>query len=114
MSPDGKWVIAIIRTTTDRQAVLLPTGAGEPRPIATPGLGVFNGFWFPDGKRILLTASEQGRGSRLYIMDSDASTPRALTPVGYRSFPRTISPDVEARGGRRAGPAALPLSSRRG
>jgi Tol biopolymer transport system component/tRNA A-37 threonylcarbamoyl transferase component Bud32 len=93
MSPDGKWVIAIVRSTTDRQAVLLPTGAGEPRPLSTPGLGVSAASWFPDGKRILLTASEQGRGNRLYVMDSDASKPRALTPVGYRYFLRTISPD---------------------
>ena len=93
LSPDGEWVIAIVRATQDRQAVLLPTGAGEPRPLLTEGLSVTNASWFPDGKRILLTASAQGQGNRLYVMDSDRVKPRVVTPVGYRAFPRTISAD---------------------
>ncbi|MBC8646940.1 MAG: hypothetical protein H7X85_07235, partial [Thermoanaerobaculia bacterium] len=93
LSPDGEWVIAIVRAAEDRQAVLLPTGAGDPRPLATKGLSVTSAAWFPDGKRILLTASAQGQGNRLYVTDSDGARPRAVSPVGYRASPRTISED---------------------
>jgi Tol biopolymer transport system component len=93
LSPDGEWVISIVRAAQDRQAVLLPTGAGEPRPLPTKGLSVTSAAWFPDGKRILLTASEKGEGNRLFVTDSDGARPRAVSPVGYRAFPRTISAD---------------------
>jgi eukaryotic-like serine/threonine-protein kinase len=53
---------------------------------------VFNACWMPDGKRLLLTASESGRGSRLYLRDVYGGKPRAMTPDGYRGF-RVVSPD---------------------
>ena len=36
------------------RAVLLPTGAGEPRPLPTQGSFLTNATWLPDGKRILV------------------------------------------------------------
>jgi dipeptidyl aminopeptidase/acylaminoacyl peptidase len=101
LSPDGKWVLSIVHVTTDRQGVLLPTGAGEPRPLATQGLELTNANWLPDGKRVVLTANEPGRGNRLYLLDVEGGKPRALSPVGYVALPRTISPDgkrIAARG----------------
>ena len=101
MSPDGKWVLSIVHVTGDQQGMLLPTGAGDPRPLPTQGLMLTNASWFPDGKRVLLTAREAGRGNRLYTLDLDGGKPRAFSPVGYLALPRTISPDgkrVAARG----------------
>ena len=40
-----------------------------------------------------MPASEEGRGSRLYQLDGPDAKPRALSPPGYRAFPRCISPD---------------------
>jgi Tol biopolymer transport system component len=40
-----------------------------------------------------MTASEAGRGSRLYLRDLSGGKPRAISPEGYRSFLRMISPD---------------------
>jgi eukaryotic-like serine/threonine-protein kinase len=93
MSPDGKWVLSIVHSTTDQQGVLLPTGAGDPKTLPTQGLQLTNANWFPDGKRILLTAKESGRGSRLYTLEFDGGKPRAISPVGYVAFPRSMSPD---------------------
>jgi Tol biopolymer transport system component len=93
MSPDGKWVLAIVHVTTDQQGMLLPTGAGEPKALPTQGLQLTNGSFFADGKRVLLTAREPGRGNRLYTLDLDGGKPRAFSPVGYIAIPRTISPD---------------------
>jgi Tol biopolymer transport system component len=92
LSPDGKWAVVILHPTTDPQLALYPTGAGEPKLLSKEGVTVLNACWMPDGKRILITASEPGRGLRLYLRDVDGGKPRALTPEGYRAF-RFVSPD---------------------
>ena len=38
----------------------------------------------PDGKRLLITASEPGLGPRLYLRELEGGKPRPLTPEGYR------------------------------
>jgi serine/threonine protein kinase len=90
LSPDGKWVAAL---APNFQVVLLPTHTGEPRPLPSGGLTPSRVSWFPDGKRILVTASEPGHGSRLFIQDIDGGAPRAISPEGYRSDRRGVSPD---------------------
>jgi Tol biopolymer transport system component len=92
LSPDGKWAVVILHPTTDPQLAIYPTGAGEPKLLSKEGVSVLNAVWMPDGKRILITASEPGRGLRLYLRDVDGGKPRALTPEGYRGF-RFVSPD---------------------
>ncbi len=93
LSPDGKWAIAILRPATDPQLVVYPTGAGEARVLPKEGLSAWNACWFPDGKRILFTANEAGRGPRLYERDFSGGKPRALTPEGYRGLRGVVSPD---------------------
>jgi eukaryotic-like serine/threonine-protein kinase len=68
---------------------------GEPRRLSNDGLKVQSGDWLPDGKRLLLTASEPGRGTRLYIRELEAGKPRAISPEGYRSIRpgHPVSPD---------------------
>ena len=92
LSPDGKWAVVILHPATDPQLAVYPTGAGEPKLLSKEGLTVLNAAWMPDGKQILFTASEPGRGLRLYLRDVDGGKSRALTPEGYRGF-RIVSPD---------------------
>jgi eukaryotic-like serine/threonine-protein kinase len=92
LSPDGKWAVVILHAATDPQLAVYPTGAGEPKLLSKEGLTVYIACWMPDGKRILFTASEPGRGLRLYLRDVDGGKPRALTPEGYRNV-RVVSPD---------------------
>jgi Tol biopolymer transport system component len=47
----------------------------------------------PDGKRLFLTAAEPGHGPRLYVLAVDGGKPRAISPEGYRSYARPVSPD---------------------
>jgi len=54
LSPDQKWVLARLYTTPPR-LVLLPTGAGEPKPVPTGDLFVHWGTFFPDGKQVIAT-----------------------------------------------------------
>jgi Tol biopolymer transport system component len=92
ISADGRWALAISSLTKPKLSVL-PTGAGESRTVACGGLTVESATWLPDSKRILVTASEAGRGVRLYLLDSLDAAPRALSPLGYRAPLRCISPD---------------------
>lgn len=93
LSPDGKWALAIMRVSSEPQIVLYPTGAGETKPLPRQGLATQAVYWLPGGKQILLTASESGHGSRLYLWDLSGGKPRAISPEGYRSFRRAVSPD---------------------
>ncbi|MEX0881197.1 MAG: protein kinase [Thermoanaerobaculia bacterium] len=92
-SPDRNWAISIVRSTTEAQIVLLPTGVGEPKPLPRENLAVLDADWLPDGKRIIFTATESGSGTRLFLRDAAGGKPRALTPEGYRLFRGTVSPD---------------------
>src|SRR5262249_35436404 len=93
LSPDGKWALSLIHVTSQPQLVVLPTGAGEPRKLPTEGLFPLRGDWLPGGKGIVVTANEPGRGARLYGLDVSGGQPRAISPEGYRSFLRSVSPD---------------------
>ena len=93
ISPDGRWVLGITSISKEPKLSMLPTGAGSPRPVDTGGLVVKTAEWFPNGRAILITASEGTRGERLYTLDSADAKPRSISPPGYRAFLRAISPD---------------------
>ncbi len=101
LSPDSRWVLAIVGSTSEPQLVAYPTGAGQVKNFSREGLSVQEAGWLPDGKRILLNANEEGRGVRIYVRDFEGGKPRAVTPEGYRASPRAVSRDgksVIARG----------------
>ena len=92
LSPDGKWALAAIKPS-DPQLVLYPTGAGEARILPREGLRIQTADWFPDGARLAINASEPGHGPRVFLLDLAGGKPRALTPEGYRTFRKCVSPD---------------------
>jgi len=92
ISPDGQWALGV-GTRQGGDLAFLPIGAGEPRPLRVPGLAVWWGCWFPDGKKLLLIAHEPGRAMRHYVMNTSGGAPRAITPEGVRNPWNTISPD---------------------
>ncbi len=93
ISADGRWALSISGNSAQRGLLLLPTGPGQSRVVAAGGLSVQSASWLPDGKRILVTGSEEGRGVRLYILDDADAKPRAISPPGYRAPFRCVSPD---------------------
>ncbi len=92
LSPDGKWALTRLGRGPESKLILLPTAAGDPRPIPTGTLRVgWAGFLPPDGKRIFVTASEPGHGVRGYVLDLAGGPPRLVTPEGLTGV--AFSPD---------------------
>jgi Tol biopolymer transport system component len=95
LSFDGKWALARLLGDPSKR-LRLPTGAGETRQIATPGIHYLNAGWLPDGKRIVFTAKTDDE-SAAYLQDLDGGTPRRIaSAVAFMSgtaAPLRVSPD---------------------
>ena len=76
LSADKKWVAQV---EGDRITVL-PVGPGERKTVRDPNFLYLGAAWFPDGRRLLLTAREAGHRSRVYVRDLGAGPPRPITP----------------------------------
>jgi serine/threonine protein kinase len=94
LSPDGKWVIAQTQESPS-QFRLLPTGAGEPRDLTKDNVNHSWAHWFPDGKRILFSADEPGKGVRFYIYDLATGKSKVISQEGVNGTAFTISPDAQ-------------------
>jgi Tol biopolymer transport system component len=93
LSPDGRLAAAFVTRSDGMSLVLYPTGPGEARTIALPGLEPQAADFLPDGRRILFTAGQSGRSPRLYLVEASGGSPRTISPEGYRAFEGTVSPD---------------------
>jgi hypothetical protein len=97
LSPDGRWVLSILRPFAQQQLVLLPTAAGQPRPLAQDGIHYSHSSsgWLPDGRSFLIAGLEKGRGPRLYVRDVEGGRARPITPEGIRLYFNgvAVSPD---------------------
>jgi len=92
LSPDGKWAINQTQVQP-AQFKLLPTGAGQARDLTHDNINHNWAHWFPDGKRILLSGDEPGKGERLYVYDVPSGKNRAISPEGINGTAFAISPD---------------------
>ena len=99
LSPDTQWAICLSANPPSPYLELLPTGAGEPRRFPGNGVLYTGAAWLPDGKRIIVSATEPGHQARLYLQDLDQGRRMPLTPEGVTSW--VVSPDgstIAARG----------------
>jgi eukaryotic-like serine/threonine-protein kinase len=94
LSPDGKWVIAQTQESPS-QFRLLPTAAGEPRDLTKDNVNHSWAHWFPDGKRILFSADEPGKGVRFYIYDLASGKSAAISQEGVNGTAFALSPDSQ-------------------
>ena len=90
-SPDGKWVISILFNPS--QIVLLPTGAGQARPLERFAIEQYGygASWLPDGKGLVFVGKESGHAWRTYVQSLDGGRPQPITPEGVTGF--LVSPD---------------------
>jgi eukaryotic-like serine/threonine-protein kinase len=91
LSPDGKWVSSVVSEGAQTKLTLLPTGAGEPRSLATEGIHYGRAEWFPDGLHILFTGNQVNHPVRTFVQDVRGGKPEPITPEGTTA--RAVSPD---------------------
>ena len=95
LSPDQKW--AIVQTPrSPEQLRLLPTGAGEGRPLTNDAINHQWARWFPDGKRLVFSGNEPEHGVRLYTQDIAGGTPKSISPEGVDAVAFAVSPDGQS------------------
>lgn len=93
LSRDAHWAICVDVHQKPAPLTIVPTGAGEARQIATPGLHHEWAAWFPDGRTIVFSGVQNG-ASRLYVQTLDGGAPRPITPDGVRlTWGSSVSPD---------------------
>ncbi len=80
--------------------MIYPTGAGQTQQLQQDGIENYvSAQWFRDGKSVLFSGNEPGKGTRFYVQQVDGSAARPVTPEGTRDG--LLSPDgklVLARG----------------
>ncbi|SRR5579871_957171 len=93
LSPDGKWAISISPIPAPK-ITLLPTGAGQSKPINVSGLDhVISGWarYLTDGQRLAVNGDASGHGERCYTVEVSTGKATAVTPEGILCGPS--SPD---------------------
>ena len=78
LSPDGRWA-ATGPLEEPGRINFIPTGVGEARTVSIEGLSIGAVAWHPDGRRLLIQASETGHLPRLFVMDEDGGARRPVT-----------------------------------
>jgi Tol biopolymer transport system component len=89
LSPDGKW--AITQAATGGALILVPTGAGESKPLTHDSVGYRRVHWLPDGKKLLASGIEPGHAVRDYLIDVSSGDSKPITPEGTSGV--SLSPD---------------------
>jgi eukaryotic-like serine/threonine-protein kinase len=92
LSPDGNW--AVTEAAKGGPLMLVPTGAGETRPLTHDSVSYVSGSYFPDGKKLLAIGIEPGHGGRDYVIDATTGDSKPLTPEGILGL--AISPDGQS------------------
>ena len=96
LSPDGKWALSFRNMFTDPKPELVPTGAGQPRPLDWGGLKPGQwAQWMPDGSGIMIAGRMPDGTERIFLAPLDGGAPRPITPEGASvGLPyHVVSPD---------------------
>ena len=90
LSPDQQWAL-VVQGSPRPHLALLPTGAGDPVPLAGGELFYRRATFFPDGKRILFNVRDEKGDMRSFVQDVPGGSPK---PIGGADLWATVvSPD---------------------
>ncbi len=89
ISPDGKWVIT--KPAEEGALMLVPTGAGEARPLTSDKISYESARYLPDGRHVVAMGIEPGHGVRDYLIDASSGEAKQVTPEGVAGT--EVSPD---------------------
>jgi hypothetical protein len=78
LSPDKKWAVQVAAD----HLTLIPVGPGGAKTIRDESFRYRKALWFPDSKRLLISAILPGHGQRAYVRDVSGGPARPITPEG--------------------------------
>jgi dipeptidyl aminopeptidase/acylaminoacyl peptidase len=91
-SPDGRFALSVVHgppTTLE----ILPVAAGDRRVVSTGPVTPVAARWMPDGQRLVVIGTEAGKGQRAYVVGTDGSGLRAISPEGITVRQLVVSRD---------------------
>jgi DNA-binding winged helix-turn-helix (wHTH) protein/Tol biopolymer transport system component len=93
ISPDGQWVVST-NYGVQSELRLVPTRAGEVRTLPRGTIDAYGpaALFTPDGRALVVAASEKDRAARLFVQELPNGQPRPFTPEGVADL-TAISPD---------------------
>jgi Tol biopolymer transport system component len=91
---DGTSALVVLPDDPAARLQIVPVGPGQARVLHWDGLQPRWAEWFPDGHRILLSASQLGQAEAIYLTDVDGSTPKQLS-VGTAPW-GAVAPDEQS------------------
>jgi Tol biopolymer transport system component len=91
LSPDRQWALTV--NINSDGLIIYPVGAGDTKRIALKGFNIERAFWHPNGREVLMSASNPGHGSRIFRVSLQGGAPRPITPEGVRLQITGASPD---------------------
>ncbi len=97
LSPDGKSALSIVPYASPPRVVLLPTGAGEAKPLTSAPFEARWAGWLPNGKRVFILGHEPSHGDRLYVQELEGGKPKAITPEGAGEGIPSFFPSADGR-----------------
>ena len=89
ISPDNKWVIT--QPAKGGAMTVVPSGAGQSRPLTHDNISYGTAEFLPDGKHLLASGIETGHGARDYLIDFESGESKPITPEGTTGV--HLSPD---------------------
>ena len=96
LSPDGRFVLALLLHTKPQQLVVTPTGAGETRTLEPGEVVEYQRSVFdPSGRRVVFWGNDKQDAWHVYVQDVAGGPPRAVTEEGVSlsKVGRPVSPD---------------------
>jgi DNA-binding winged helix-turn-helix (wHTH) protein len=79
LDPDARWAVTL-PTAPHSPLTVVDVQGGAARQLPGYGLDYHWAHVFPDGKNLLVAASQPGHGIRMYVYPLDGSRPRAIEP----------------------------------
>ena len=86
LSPDGRSVIAQRIDQSPAQLVLMPTGAGETRPLTQDDITHVAAGFLPDGKRFIFNGYKPGKPPRTWVQPLAGGAAVPVTPEGIAAI----------------------------
>lgn len=94
LSPDTRWAVCSSGTGAVPYVDIVPTGAGDVRRLPENGLRYVGARWHPTANAIVASAFEEGRQTRLYLVELASGRATPFTPEGVQNW--VLAPDGSA------------------